>query len=56
MNPKTWWRTPIWVAAMLAMVSCSALQHPPVPARPEVGAMALPATSPVPVPGHWRPP
>lgn len=42
MNPKTWWRTPIWVAAMLAMVSCSALQHPPVPARPEVGAMALP--------------
>lgn len=42
MNRKTWWLTPIWLAALLALVSCSALSHPPAPAHPEVGAIALP--------------
>ncbi|WP_328354021.1 lipase [Mycobacterium sp. NBC_00419] len=36
-----WWLTPMWVVTVIALVSCSGLQHPPAPARPELGAIAL---------------
>lgn len=36
-----WWLTPMWVAMVLALVSCSVLAHPPAPARPELGAIAI---------------
>ncbi|BBZ75198.1 putative lipase [Mycolicibacterium anyangense] len=42
MNQTKWWLMPIWLTAMLTLVSCSALPHPPAPAHPEVGALAIP--------------